>query len=276
MAVASNAQQPKVAGKSVQCIILDTSPILTDNPSISTLLAKCNKLYTVPAIIDEVKDINARSRLETTILPFLIIRSPKPESIKFVSDFSRRTGDFSVLSKPDIQILALAYELECEFSHGDWRLRKAPGQKGLNGAPPKSKSAVTRDPESADYSVSDHPAPATSEDSISSNEPLAVSNDDARALTSSVAGDAVDNKAAQDLEGLRITHSNLDDSGVDSNQGETVIPESESEHSEGWITPSNLKRQQAKDENASTAPITEDQSMQVATITGDFAMQVGI
>ena len=50
--------------------------------------------------------------------------------------------------------------------------------------------------------------------------------------------------------------------------------ESESSDSDGWITPSNLKKQQAKDQNASIVPISDDQAMQVATITTDFAMQV--
>lgn len=41
-----------------------------------------------------------------------------------------------VLSKPDIHLIALTYDLECERNGGDWRLRKEPGQKSVNGAPP--------------------------------------------------------------------------------------------------------------------------------------------
>lgn len=41
--------------------------------------------------------------------------------------FSKKTGDYAVLSIADIHVLALTYELECELNHGDWRLLKEPG-----------------------------------------------------------------------------------------------------------------------------------------------------
>jgi RNA-binding protein NOB1 len=44
-----------------------------------------------------------------------------------VTSFSKKTGDYGVLSVADIHILALTYELECELNHGDWRLHKEPG-----------------------------------------------------------------------------------------------------------------------------------------------------
>jgi RNA-binding protein NOB1 len=53
-----------------------------------------------------------------------------------VTDFARRTGDLQVLSKPDLQLIALTYELELERNGGDWRLRKDPTQKRVNGKPP--------------------------------------------------------------------------------------------------------------------------------------------
>jgi RNA-binding protein NOB1 len=53
-----------------------------------------------------------------------------------VTDFSRRTGDLQVLSKPDLHLLALTYELELERNGGDWRVRKDPTQKRVNGKPP--------------------------------------------------------------------------------------------------------------------------------------------
>ena len=92
--------------KPVHTIILDAGPIIKNEPSVSVLLSKCEKLVTVPSVIGEIKDIQARSRLEGTLLPFLTVVSPKLESAKFVVEFSRRTGDLPVLSQADIQILA--------------------------------------------------------------------------------------------------------------------------------------------------------------------------
>ena len=123
--------------KAIHTIVLDTGAIIRNHPTVSSLIAQAEEIITVPAIVSEIRDAVTRSRVETTLMPFLKLRSPNPNSIKFVTDFARRTGDLAVLSKPDIQIIALAYELECERNGGDWRLRKAPGQKGVNGAPPK-------------------------------------------------------------------------------------------------------------------------------------------
>ncbi|KAK3712168.1 20S-pre-rRNA D-site endonuclease nob1 [Vermiconidia calcicola] len=122
--------------KPIHTLVLDTGPIIKNEPSVSTLLKQSENLITVPEIISEIKDAATRSRVETTLRPFLTLRSPDPTSIKFVTDFARRTGDLAVLSKPDIHIIALTYEVECQRNGGDWRLRRVPGQKRVNGAPP--------------------------------------------------------------------------------------------------------------------------------------------
>jgi len=51
------------------------------------------------------------------------------------------------------------------------------------------------------------------------------------------------------------------------------IAETSDSDSEGWITPSNIKKHQAKDETSSTSTRSETKTLQVATMTGDFAMQ---
>jgi len=136
------------APKSTHCIILDAGPIIKNEPSVSTLLGQAETIYTIPAVIDEIRDAVTRARIESTLLPFLKLRSPRPASIKVISDFARKTGDLEVLSRPDIHLMALAYELECERNHGDWRLRSTPGQKGTNGVKPDSlKGGAPREAE---------------------------------------------------------------------------------------------------------------------------------
>lgn len=68
-----------------------------------------------------VRDAATRSRFETTLSPFLKLRNPRPESVQFVTNFARKTGDLQVLSKPDIHLLALTYDLEVERNGGDVR-----------------------------------------------------------------------------------------------------------------------------------------------------------
>lgn len=282
MTSTSGAQSQVLPRKSVHSIILDTSPILNSTPPISTLLAKCEKLYTVSAVIDEVKDVNARSRLEFMILPFLTIRNPKPESIKFVSDFSRKTGDYVVLSKPDIQVLALAYELECEQNGGDWNLRKAPGQKGLNGSSPKPNDTAIEGSDDRKIPLSDSRTSFATEESHVPTEPSVATKNDLQPPTRSYPAEVDAKQITTAFEGLQIVESDPTKSNLESNHGESLDSsisnpadvESESDDSDGWITPSNLKKQQARDENTSMVPLPRDQVMQVATITGDFAMQV--
>ena len=265
--------------KPVHTIILDAGPIIKNEPSVSVLVSKCENLVTVPSVIGEIRDIQARSRLELTLLPFLTVISPKPESAKFVVEFSRRTGDLPVLSQSDIQILALAYELECKQNGGDCRLREVPGQKRVNGSPPKLQKDSLGEPETA----SEHqPSSDVPVDPLTT-EPTTAVQDAAgdHKLNESVPQDA--NLIVRAMSGLELetsqpepgSISNLSPHGNDdSAEADETVSISESSDSEGWITPSNLKKQQAKDQDASTVPISGDQIMQVATITTDFAMQV--
>ena len=264
--------------KPVHTIILDAAPLLNNDPTISTLLSKSESLFTTPAVIAEIKDKQARARLEMTIIPFLTIRTPTPASTKFVSDFARKTGDLSVLSKPDIQVLALAYELECERNHGDWRLRKAPDQKGLNGSPPRSE----KDGDSAVSSAGDKQLHIGGpEDTSALQHTTSASTTEGTSKSSLIQNGQSESidlvTAALSLEESCSNIETKPESGhVDplnlafQDQHE---PDSASSDSEGWITPSNLRKQLAKEQDKGFEKISETSLMQVATITGDFAMQ---
>ncbi|KAI4834488.1 D-site 20S pre-rRNA nuclease [Aureobasidium sp. EXF-8846] len=248
--------------KPVHTIVLDTGAIIRNHPTVSTLLAQSENIVTVPAIITEIRDAATRTRVETQLMPFLTIRSPNPASIKFVTDFARRTGDLDVLSKPDIQIVALAYELECERNGGDWRLRKTPGQKGMNGKPPvkeevKSEETVETKQEDTAETVSEETVTEPSVQQISEELAQTMIKEAENTSEAAVAQDAQPVDAAQINE---TAQDEAEDSGEDSDGG--------------WITPSNLKKHQEKDSGGSTESTQTPQSvLQVATLTTDFAMQ---
>lgn len=271
--------------KAVHTIILDAGPILRNDPSISTLLTSCEELVTAPSILAEIKDQSTRSRVETSWLPFLNLKTPSPMSIKIITDFATNTGDVVVLSKPDIQILALAYEIECQRNGGSWRLRSLPGQKGLNGSPPRKQTGVTAESE---------PLSLTSGENLGAKPTSNVAAGSKRSSTQQ----PIDNDIASTTIIDRITiapHGSYDCGTlmVSPEQGdlenaalkpddfrctesiETALSslQLESSDSEGWITPSNIKRHQAKDEGSSSLPIDGKVKMQVATMTSDFAMQ---
>ncbi len=254
--------------KQIHSLVLDAGPILKNEPPVSTLLGQAEVLYTVPSVIEEIRDAVARSRVETTLLPLLKLRTPKPASVKTVSDFARKTGDLEVLSKADVRVLALAYELECERNHGDWRLRSVPGQKRLNGAPPASLSDKALDgplvTAGEETKVEEQPMRETQvawgttlptlSESVSSTIPTEV--------IVSRGGEAEQIRTEQVAE------------GNDPIQAVETSASSASDESdgEGWITPSNIKTHLEKDLQGIVEPRME-KTMQVATVTTDFAMQ---
>lgn len=122
--------------KRAHTIVLDSSPLILNTPSISSLLAICHRVITTQSVLSEIRDPDARARIETIYLPFVKIIAPKPGSIATIKDFARKTGDLGTLSSTDVDVLAVAYDLECELNGGDWRLRRVPGQKDLNGPKP--------------------------------------------------------------------------------------------------------------------------------------------
>jgi RNA-binding protein NOB1 len=115
---------------------LDAGPLITQ--SYSDLHSLAEHFYTTPSVYNEIKDERARSNL-LLWNDKLQLRQPKPEYVKKVVEFSKLTGDYAVLSSTDLHIIALCYEIECELNGGDWRLRKVPGQKTINGESPNKE-----------------------------------------------------------------------------------------------------------------------------------------
>lgn len=267
------SQTQAITEKLVNSIVLDTGAIIKNEPSVSTLLGKAESIFTVPAIISEIRDAATRSRVETTLKPFLNIRTPTPNSIKFVTDFARRTGDLAVLSKPDIQIIALTYELECERNGGDWRLRKTPGQKELNGPDPAKKQTIEQSQEAR---VEEPPAPSTSECQPGSPADTVDNQNPAAQEESNQSTDGVTALSSQ-LESTDLSESMQDQSAdtakVDSAQNSGESQEGDDSDADGWITPSNLKKKQEQDSGVSKTQAEEQQKMEVAVLTSDFAMQ---
>jgi RNA-binding protein NOB1 len=257
MAKAANAD---AVTKPIHTIILDSLPLLLNTPGISTLLANGHSLVTTSSVLAEIKDEEARSRVDTLYMPFLTVRSPKPESVKFVKDFAKKTGDSISLSQTDYEVLALAYDLEFERNGGDWRLRNSPGQRRVNGSPPKKEEQ----PSSQEPST----APATTQDTVSTtNDELQEMRDDLGGMKISDAPEAAPQTSQNDAEPLE-TYSELGP--------ESVLDEEDSEDSDasdGWITPSNIRKRKAKDEAATHTSKGETKTLQVATMTGDFAIQ---
>nr|KAF3039045.1 Nin1 binding protein [Didymella heteroderae] len=134
--------------KPIHSLILDTGPLIKNVVSISTIINSAEELYTTPAIISEIRDEATRMRVQTTLMPFLKVRNPSPASYDAVIAFSKKTGDHAVLSRQDLGILALAYEIHCERNKGDWGLRSVP--KGPIKLRPEEEEEARKQKEAKD------------------------------------------------------------------------------------------------------------------------------
>ncbi|KAF2665719.1 D-site 20S pre-rRNA nuclease [Microthyrium microscopicum] len=292
--------------KPVHTIIIDTGPIIKSEPSVSSLLQQCEEIVTIPAVVDEIRDAATRARFQTTLQPFLKIRSPRPESIKIVSDFARKTGDLAVLSRPDTHLLALAYEIECERNEGNWRLRSIPGQKRTNGPPPAPKEAASIEKQAEDTtSLGDDQTKAEATDSALSGvkevhkipeespftvdptagtiepesaqqaEPIAFGTEEQVAKNSqaSIEVPAIDSAAQETTEASVEIAEPLESLGISADTNDPQPEEDDEDSDGGWITPSNIKRKQLLENSPAASRGPEPKSIQVAMITTDFAMQ---
>ncbi len=207
------------------------------------------------------------------------MRHPKNEFIKKVSDFAKLTGDYAVLSANDIHIIALTYELEVELNHGDWRLRKFPGEK-LEFNNKKSKQEVKQDEEPKEI-VAETP---TTEEPKKKQRRRGGKKQRAKREAALQAELDVEEQEEQQTEEKEINETTkaLDDLKIQ-NQEEEPLSQTDlsedyddSDDDGDWIDQDNLLQEMIKDqgekiENQST--VSSSTKIKCALSTQDFAVQ---
>ncbi|NXU10494.1 NOB1 protein, partial [Pardalotus punctatus] len=244
-------------------VVADTGAFLSAAP----LQDIADALYTVPEVLAEIRDRPARRRLAA--LPCeLRVRRPRPELLRLVTEFSKKTGDYPSLSAADLQVLALTCQLQDEID-GPGCLRWEPQDKvRLSSTPrhpeaplhlagfhlpakhkPAGKGPRQRSPSSGS-------APSESDEFGSFlywRPPLPSIEEELRELLA--------------ISGSPETPEEHRSSADGASAGEEE--EDEESDDEGWITPSNLKQAQQDTGQCDTAPV----GIQVGCVTTDFAMQ---
>lgn len=266
-------------------LILDAGPLILQ--SYTALQKLAGKFYTTPSVHDEIKDEQARQNLALWG-DQLIIRQPKPESIKFVSDFAKMTGDYAVLSITDLGILALCYEIDIQEKGSDEHLRKEP-VRATSGSSTAKKAA----PQNSLKSQSEV-APETkkvNEDdgwsTVVSNKKKSKSNNKGKGKKEAdlLVGDL--KKVSLNTENeIRAQESEKEETSSDvkeeastpfytqeelANMTPEELADLDFENDDGWITSDNVQDVLEKDggENVEKSGAF----MQTAVSTGDFAMQ---
>ncbi|KAL8976086.1 MAG: hypothetical protein Q9205_007846 [Flavoplaca limonia] len=255
--------------KPIHTIVLDAGPMLKNDPPISSLLVKADRLVTVPAVIPEIRDATARSRIESTWKPFLETIAPSPQSLKAVTDFARKTGDLVVLSRPDLHILALTYEVEIQRS-GLSNVRTFPRQKLEKPKPP----GIQKDEADQTSPIADGEKIAPQSTTIGVAHTVSTSYSAESTLGEKPA--VLPDELVESTNLLQILDAPLDPTDSAHINEAATAPAgqapSEDSDSEGWITPANIQKHQAKDQNGAI-PVSVEKPLNVACITSDFAMQ---
>ncbi|RSM05656.1 hypothetical protein CEP52_006201 [Fusarium oligoseptatum] len=224
--------------KPIHSLVLDTGPLIKNDPPANTLRAKAEQLYTLPCIISEIKDAATRSRVETTLLPFVTLRTPKPESVKVIREFARKTGDLAVLSKPDIEVFGFrSKKLNLEQPTTEDKLEEKPESAPATESEVQKQPATEQQPEAKKQETEKQPEPVEQQTEVEQPE----------------------TKQESVEQPVEDTQPSEDDSEASDDEG-------------GWITPSNLKKKQAAT-TGSTPSAPVQKTLQAAVLTSDYAMQ---
>lgn len=224
--------EEKSVRRQVNHLVVDTGAFVKNYPIFDIGI----NIYTVSEAINEVKDKATRDRLQ--VLPKdLTVREPTPDSLKIVSEFSKKTGDYPVLSAVDMRIIALTYELHKTYV-GVNDLRSVPLPEIFTS----HSSNVTNFP----GFFSPYLQAKESENKIIAKR-----------------GEGDDNAGSHEKDCDNDNSSDIDEYDFEPGGDE------ECDDDIGWVTPENLQ-----DAIKSMNSMNLDESkMEVACITTDFAMQ---
>ncbi|KDR22203.1 RNA-binding protein NOB1 [Zootermopsis nevadensis] len=243
----------------VEVLVVDTTAFI-NNTALHEL---GNQITTVQEVVNEITSKRQIRRL--VVLPYdLEVKTVFQENIQYVTEFSKKTGDYPSLSATDIKVMALAYQLEKERVGTD-HLKKEPlinrlvtfihhlpdESKATAGFYAPSKKNADENDESCDTEINDLLGKLTSLDCNKTDEDII--NDILVPVKENIHEQTYENE--------------LECSDINSDCSESDYA-SDAEDGSGWITPQNIaQKKQEVNSEVDNAPV------KVACITSDFAMQ---
>lgn len=179
-----------------------------------------------------------------------------------------------------------------ERNGGDWRLRRTPAQKSLNGKPPAAEDdAATetttgekREPQAEDSpsnqnassdaaEAGDNTPAAPANDSVSPQPQLMITEAAEAEIEAKMQNLDLDREQQERSEEAPITTELVQD-GAEEEAGEGEGDnDDDDDDDDGWITPSNLNKHRAKDASVAAPSEAIQETLQAALLTSDFAMQ---
>ncbi|XP_062327918.1 RNA-binding protein NOB1 [Osmerus eperlanus] len=256
-------------------------------------------IYTLKDVVDEIRDKPTRRSL--SFLPYqLNFKNPQPEHIRFVTEFSKKTGDYPSLSATDIKVLALTYQLELE-NVGSGHLKKEPdvkvqlcstkrhpeapvnvagfhfpSKRPVEGLESHRQTSVQTSLSSEEFNTFQfwrNPLPCIEAELFELLHVEDISVSDGTEVEKVLEDGGIHRDSAEHQESEE--HS-VDLSGGSGEEDDEEEEEEEEEDDDGgddddgggWITPSNIKQVQME-----TGHWTAPADVKVGCLTTDFAMQ---
>jgi len=277
-------------------LIVDTSAFIRN-----TQLQDIGKnIYTIEEVLEEIK--SKRQLKNLIVLPYeLQVKDVDPEDIKFITQFSKKTGDYPSLSATDIKVLALTYRFEKDHV-GTEHLKTEPVQKSVelidhsllsakdvvgfympSGSEDSDEESQEEVSDNENDEVVEGKGSAENEELQEAFKTIELQEQD-EGVSMSPKGETAEMHRSQGVsENMSTVFNNestsdstktLDSQDLfvkcDSNDGEVSADSDFDENDDaGWITPGNVLK--AKKEM--NAGVLEEKPVKVACLTTDFAMQ---
>ncbi|KAL5103105.1 RNA-binding protein NOB1 [Taenia crassiceps] len=264
-------------------LVVDSAAFI-ERANLETYGVRC---HTTQSVIDEIRDKNTRTYLSRLPYP-LSIDVPTPESIKWgkvgtyllnllVKELAKRTGDFFVLSKTDIEVIALTYQLYTEVTGAEpvikdvkrptftdklFRFKKPPEHGNESDS---FKSILADHDFDAEWAMNklEHDLGQISQDSISDADTGVVIDEDDHEDSDS-AGDNSESTCCKSAEG----------EASESAESEEAVSDSD------WITSDNFTQKLQEGLGLGSLRLDDEVDLSagappvpVACLTKDFAMQ---
>ena len=264
--------------KKIKHLVVDTTAFIR----AANLQDIGENIYTIQEVVDEIT--NDRQRRKLVVLPYdLKIKDVFAENVKFVTEFSKKTGDYISLSATDITVMALTYQLEKELVGTD-HLRPEPtmrktvnvtGLPGYNANENKEKQSdnlVNKEVESSnnknEVTISDgvqhHKETKSASVDIKEEE-----IDDDSQFEEQIA-EQIKNMDLQDNSVVdKCIVKVLDNDGESDDDSQSSDDDDDDSDGGEWITPGNVSEKKKEMEDGEF----EDKNVEIACITSDFAMQ---
>ncbi|KAJ2768172.1 20S-pre-rRNA D-site endonuclease nob1, partial [Coemansia nantahalensis] len=247
MSTETAAAAAPASGKRVQTLVVDTN-VFVKGLRVDHI---ADSFVTVPEVAQELRSKTARDQYEALAMKHEVkVMSADAESLQAVMGFAKRTGDFASLALADMKVLALAFMLE----------KQANGMRNLRLQP------AGDNPDIADRKLL-----ASAEIAGSS------SKGDAQHGLEEKMGSLALEEPAKDSAIVPSGETPAEDEGewiTAKPKAKKTSKKADESFGGGWITPKNVKQQQAADTmGLRRVDARRAARLAVACVTSDFAMQ---